>query len=1281
MNRPSFVRSVLVLALLVGGPLAWTAVSHGQEAPPNRQRGGGRGGPGGFGGGGFGGGGFGGGGSQSLLDFANRDEKAREEIKLSDDDKAKIKELSDSQRADMQAAFGRMQPLAQDATDEERQKVRDEMTKEGAERRKIGDAKLKEILSKEQITRLEQLWLRQAGHSALSRDEIASALKLTDEQKAAVKKIQDDYQEQSRAGGFRMPADEREKLRADRDTKLATVLTADQSKVWEEKLGPAPAETADTTKPASDTAATTTPATGTSSTPPSSVAAATKATTEPTGKVVARLLDIDKPQGKSDEPSDEPVVKKPSGEKMSFNFRFAPWELVMKMFAEEAGLTLDMATPPPGTFNYYDKGKYSVTEALDILNGYLLQKGFVLVRRDQFLVVLNIDNPIPPNLIPQVLPEDLATHGKNELLSVIFSLNGQDLATAAEEVKAMLGPQGKVVTLAKANRLLVMDIGANLRRINVLLNGAEGEGPVGASGFKAFQLKHISATEAEKTVRDLFSLAPRSRTSTSTTSRTPTSSSSSYYRPDDRRDDQRRDDQRRDDRGQPYPVPMAPTPAKERVTLATDLRTNSLMVTASAADIAIVEQAIKTIDVADASGRSGSAADGGQPQLEVYSLVTADPTIVATTLNSLIPGLTINEDLKAKKLHVYASPGDQRQVRSIINQLDGTASETVSVFPLKRSDPVQVVGTLRSLFVGRREDMPSIEADVAGKRLVIRGTAEQLVQIRTVLQQLGEDGQGGAGLNGVGEGPIRTLSAGKRDPRDLISLVERIWSTSTDRNPIHVVVPSAISPATRNIPERRVPSAPPSESGGEEDEELQEDDVTAGAIVVDEPKPVAKEPPGARPTSDASFDDLLRELMELLDEEAKEKSAVKPAGKSITKTAASTPNADGDANPERRTTGKASKLPIAISANGNNLIISSDDLEALDRLERLIQSLTQSSSSTGTRWTVFYLRSADAAETATMLGHLFPTGSVSKTSTDSTLMGSLTSGFSSLGGSLMDMTGLNSLGKDTALRIIPEPRSNALFISGTDDQIRQVEDVLKILDAAEMPESLKDRSQHMIALEYADVHDVHEIVKDVYKEEIEGQGNPFGMGSRSGSRDINPLAMMMGGMAGGQSGRGQKGPQLTVGVDNRTNTLIVNANDKLFKQVETLVKSVDEAAKVAKQTVRVIPLENANSTIVSQALGSMLGKVKVSTTGGSSTRDSSSRGSSSSSPPPFGMSPFGMSPFGSSGSSSSDAMRQYWQSRMSGGSPFGGGGFPSSDGGRSSDRGRSSDSGRSRGDR
>jgi type II secretory pathway component GspD/PulD (secretin) len=1311
----------LVLALVVSGPLAWTAIGHAQDDGGNRQRGPGRGGAGGDRGGpgrggqggfgGFGGGGaafFGGGGRSGLLDLANRDEQAQAEVKLTDDQKAKIKELADSLQPDRQAMFARF-GAAQ--TDEDRQKLQEEMTREAEERRKTGDAKLKELVSAEQFTRLEQLWLRQAGHGALSRDEIAAALKLSDEQKADVKKIQDEYTEALRTGGFRMPRDEREQLRTDRDAKLAKVLSADQTKVWEVKLGPPPAEAAEAG--ASTTAATTT------STPGERIAISATttapATAATTGKVVATLSSSDAADAanksdSSETKSGDDTPRKPSGEKMSFNFRFAPWDMVLKMFAEEAGLTLDMAAPPPGTFNYFDKGKYSITEALDILNGYLLQKGFVLVRRDQFLVVLNIDNPIPPNLIPQVSPEELASRGKNELLSVIFPLNGQDLTTVAEEVKAMLGPQGKVVTLAKANRLMVMDIGANLRRINTLLNGPDGESANVAAGFKAFLLKHISATEAEKTIRDLFGLAPRSRTAAATASSASRTSFGSYspsYRSDgdrryDERDrDRRYEDFRRDDRSggsggggppQPFTPPTAVATTKERVTLAVDLRTNSLLVQASAADIAIVEQAIKTIDVPDASGRSSVTGSNAQPQLEVYALVSADPASVVNTLNSLIPGLTINEDYKSRKLHVFATPADHRQVKAIITQLDGGAVETVSVIPLKRMDPVQAVGSLRNLFTGRREDMPSIEADVAGRRLMVRGTSEQLAQIRTLLQQLGEDGVGGA-YNGVGEGPIRTLSAGSRDPKELISLVERIWSASSDRNPIRVVVPSAISPASRNIPERRVPSTSESESGGEEDQgqELQdevsptESGLTDGAIVIDEPKPASNRPQDSRKNTDADADEIIRELLQLLDDSEEQQPAAKSEPKSSKKAPPAKPTDEAEESPARRTAEKP-KAPIAISTVGNSLIISSDDTEALDRLERLIQSLTQNSSGSRTRWTVFYLRSADATETATMLGHLFPQGSITKTSTDSSFMGSLSSGMSSLGGSLMQMTGLNSLGSDTSLRIIPEPRSNALFVSGSEDQIRQIEDVLKILDASELPESLRDRMPRMIPVEHADVSAVAEIVRDVFREELEGQQSQTSSrgGSSRGGGDFNPIAMMMGGALGAAGGRGRK-IEMTLGVDTQTNTLVVAASDPIYQRVQTLVKSLDSSALEAKQTVRVMPLDNANSAVVSQALSSIIGRVKVSSTGGSSGRsDSSGRSSSSSSsfPPPMA---FPMSPFGSSGSpGSSDAMRQFWEQRMRERmSGSGGSSGPSSFGDfrRSSDGGRGSDGGRSDRDR
>ena len=46
-----------------------------------------------------------------------------------------------------------------------------------------------------------------------------------------------------------------------------------------------------------------------------------------------------------------------------------------------------LEAPPPGTFNYRDTRSYTPAEALDVLNGVLLTKGYTLVRRGRMLVL------------------------------------------------------------------------------------------------------------------------------------------------------------------------------------------------------------------------------------------------------------------------------------------------------------------------------------------------------------------------------------------------------------------------------------------------------------------------------------------------------------------------------------------------------------------------------------------------------------------------------------------------------------------------------------------------------------------------------------------------------------------------------------------------------------------------------------------------------------------------------------------------------------------------------
>ncbi|QDT29811.1 Bacterial type II/III secretion system short domain protein [Gimesia panareensis] len=1233
---------VLFVALICSDSVH--SVIQAQEPSPSGDRGGfgGRRDRGGFGGdrsrfggrGGFGGdrggfrGGFGGGGFSGFrgaIGFMVMREEIQKELQLTEEQIKQLQEAAQAMRPSRESMEPFMNRMRDAQTDEERTKVREEMSASFEKQRTEGEAKLWGVLNEKQTARLKQLQLQENGYRQLTDDETAKQLKLTDEQLQKIKELEEQRSDARRDLGRRASSEEREKLQQEFDQKIEAILTKDQQTQWKQMLGPALV----TEEKAPSTGA----APAVSSTPGPAPRPRPQIPTEPEGlKPEDRSISFGaKAVAMNDKAADDETVpaKKP-GEvgKMSFNFRFAPWGDVLKLFAESAGYTLDLNDVPPGTFNYYDQGSYTPTEALDIINGYLLQKGYVIVRRNQFLVVLNIDNGIPPNLVPIVDAGELDQRGKNELMSVTFQLEGVDIDQVAKEVQAILGPQGKSVALKTANSIIVTDIGSNLQRVKKLLEGAIANAGPTDLAFRSFELQFIDANEAEKIVRSQFGLP------SSTQNVSASATSSRYY-----------DYRRRSSRDSSPPPQQTTKDSSTQVTA--DPRTNRLLVTATPAQIKLAEEIIKSIDVDEGNLLSPG---GNKPFLRVYSVSSSDSREVTKTLDAMMPGVVVNEDGRNNKIHILATPKEHQEIEGMIRQLDGEGgSQSVSVINLSKLDPLSATTTLRSLFLRDGNDAPTIEADLLGRRLLIRGTPDQVIQVKALLAQLGEDGTGRVEED-ANRGPIRTIPLGGRDSREILQLIDKLWSASSgDENPIRIVVPSE----GNQIRERVL---------GEDENPVRNRGYRNPSRNISTPlnRPIRKEHREAD-TDQTRFLFTASEQKTDTDSEADaeaEKQSTESGQKST-----------------RAASGAEKKNPIAVSTNGDNLIITSTDQEALNRLEKMIEALTQAIPPKN-QWTVFYLRSADATATAKMLESLFPSSSVSDSVGDSSML----SGLSSIGGGLMDATGLSTLGMGPqTLRIIPEARSNALYVTGPPDKVRSVEQMLKVLDASELPDSLRDRSPGIIPVEYASATEVANIVKELYKDYMQApqpQNNSRGGG--------NPFAAMMGGR-GSQSSSNAKPPEakLAVSVDANANQLLVSANDSLFQEIESLVRELDYSAQMSRKSVRVVTLNNGNSALIQNALTSLLPNVSVSTTGGDSRKKATEPTPSSSSQPD-----------NSPGSSDrGEEIRRFFEQRMrermsgaspggDSGSPFGGRSsrgfrFPGSDGG--SRGGSSRFGGRSRG--
>ena len=1014
-------------------------------------------------------------------------------------------------------AFEEFKEEMRDAkTEEERSEIRRKIQEAVA----AGGAKFQQVtldlLSDEQRKGLRAVFVRNYGVYALGDDRVASDVGLSDEQRKQIGELlkQRNTAEQN---GEASP-DERDAVRKQWDAKLLAVLNADQVKIWKSQAG----ETKESVAGAESGAGSAGAAEGPGRQP------------DPT----------DPPAGADSVASFDSGDGQPGQriEKFSFNFRYAPWDRVLEMLADGAGLTLDMQRVPPGSLTHLDHREYSATKALDIINGYLIRKGFGVVKKDQFLVVVNLDEQLDQSLIPEVTLEELKQTGDelavgaHQIVTVRVSTEGLDTAKTAQEVEALIGPWGSMIALTQSQVLMITDIGANLRRIVGLLETAARPDEV---TFKSYHLKHIDVEEAEPLLLAQFGMRQAA-----------TNVSYAVER-------RSREDRSRDVRS----AGSTATAAAEGLQVASDVRTNSLFVTGTLAQHALVDMILVAIDVSETPDGVALTRTGRRGRyLVVYDVSSADVREVAKTLDAIMPGVLVNEDGHNGKLHIVASEGEHEEVAQLVHQLDGAGGrQSVAVIPLIKMDPIVAAGTLRNLFAGEGTEAPTIETDLYGRRLIIRGEPEQVAQIKVVLAQLGEDGSGIRPPSQ--DGLRRRYSLQGRSPDEFLRILEDAW-IETEPNPIRIVVPARASP----IRERRTSKgAVPDEDGdAETGRDLtgertapagSEEDVDTSAVESADPGSLKL---GRHHVRFVHADDFGEYLTVGLPEEDDANSV-------------SEDEPDG----------------IRITVMGDDLLLSSGDEEALDRLEELLDSLQQMLPYR-TRWTVFYLQTADATETADMLAQIFPSSSVASTaaSTGGSIFGSLANSFGNIGSSIADATGLAGIGESPlTLRIIPDVRSNSLLISGPESVLQDVWAMLSVLDSNDIPDSLRDMEQRTIPVLHADIDKVATIVRDVYKPLLEVRGGR--------QQNQNPFAAMMGGGGGNQESRQV---QMTLGVDRQTSSLVVSSSQEIYVDVKGLVETLDTAAESANRTIRIVQLKNADPIMIQRSLTSLFPRLNTTVT-------------------------------------------------------------------------------------
>jgi type II secretory pathway component GspD/PulD (secretin) len=426
-----------------------------------------------------------------------------------------------------------------------------------------------------------------------------------------------------------------------------------------------------------------------------------------------------------------------SEKQLRFNFRAQKWPEVLDWVAREADLSLVMETPPPGVFSYSDSKDYTTTAAIDLLNGWLLTKGFTLVRRERMLMCLDLKAGLPEGAIPRISPAELATRGRFEFVTVLFPLENRLPETVVSEVQPLLGTYGKVKPLPQTSQLMVSDTVANLRLLETVLSRipASAAAASGPPELIVYPLNHANPEQAAAVLKQIVAgtVVVDAKARQISVNAVPFEQAKARTILQQLEDNQGPDQQ---PQLKLYPASVA-DPEQFLATLKLiapdgqfriDSGSGRLVVWATTADQQKVSDSLQQL--------LAEQPQGGLRTVVIYSLQHVEPTAILTILASLTPAAKVTVNPTGRGVVVYGTAADQQSVRQLIEQLDTQAGNvlaerTLQIYPVTPAQSSQAVALL-STTVPRAQ----VVSDPAGERLLVMATESDQQRVQMLLQQL-----------------------------------------------------------------------------------------------------------------------------------------------------------------------------------------------------------------------------------------------------------------------------------------------------------------------------------------------------------------------------------------------------------------------------------------------------------------------------------------------------------------------------------------------------------------
>jgi type II secretory pathway component GspD/PulD (secretin) len=864
-------------------------------------------------------------------------------------------------------------------------------------------------------------------------------------------------------------------------------------------------------------------------------------------------------------------------EGVMFNMKGQSWESVLQWLADESKLTLDWQELPGDTLNLTTTRSYSLEEARDILNRHLLSRGYTMLLEGELLSVHKLSD-VKSSLVPRLQPEDLESQFDHSLVKVSFDLDWLIADEAVEELAPLLSKAGKISKMSRTNRLEIMDTAGTLKDIYQILLMEQSE-----SGqeqlVKTFRLEHRRANEVMTLLMDLLGMDRPPGSGAGGGGGNNMGEVTNVMR----QMTQQLQKMASNSGGGGGGKGGSREPTKTRLVL--NQRENMILAQAMPDQMAIIEKAIAQIDVPTDARHSLLQ---NMNKFRVYPLQTVDPQSLVdllTELGDMAPGTVLNVNKDKKSIVAFATLADHLTITTLVEKLD-QSGRVVEVIPLRRLEADYVAGTIRALMAPEAKDDNSsrysyysrysssepkqeekdfkVEADIENNRLLVYANTVEMEEIMELLQKLGEL----PNPNGIDDG-IRVFEMSPAEnPHDVLERLKQLWRGD---NELQI-----------DIPEPPVDAEEPAS----EESDVPDKAKAAPVSVTSVPQDTST----GRMTAAEFFAMLHKESLERQQAQTTKPATMnwqpktKHQSGDLQLPAAAVVETDNARQPIltfAEDDGKTFRRPpvrFSLSPDGQ-LIVTSDDKEALQEVEDLLKKLVQPAPN----YKVFHMKHATPSWVTINLEEYFRAEEETETSMSYDY-------FYGYRPSTKKKSGSPSLGRRRQPTFIYDNLTSTILVRDADrKQLRVIEDLIAIYDVAEPADSRSMRVTRIFKLKNSQAETVAQAVKDVFRDLLSANDKAL---EKKGEE--KQQARVYSYFGGGDDDEGDEAPirfkgLLSIGMDTTSDTLVVSSKASLMESVSELILELDEAAEQTSilHVVKVDP--TVDITLIQERLSKALG--------------------------------------------------------------------------------------------